>query len=94
MEDARGWSEVLGQGWQMGMELEENSIPSVFRKIPNVKQFLGHKEPFDNLSLLSVCFWKESEGGAFFTILTSGHLPTSWTLSPALKGQQPSASFL
>lgn len=34
------------------MELEESSIFFSSRKITNVKQFSGQKEPFDKISLL------------------------------------------
>ena len=34
------------------MELEESSIFFSSRKITNVKQFSGQKEPFDKMSLL------------------------------------------
>ena len=54
------------------MELEESSIFFSSRKITNVKQFSGQKEPFDKSS---VWFWKQSEVGALLTILTSGHTP-------------------
>lgn len=36
----------------MRMELEESSIFFSSRKITNVKQFSGQKEPFDKMSLL------------------------------------------
>lgn len=77
------WSEVLGTGWQVGMEPEEDSIPfSFFEKSLKVKQFPGQQEPFENLSLLSVWIWKESEVRAFFTIFTSGHAPRHCFLLP------------
>lgn len=77
------WSEVLGVGWQMGMEPKEDSIPfSFFEKSLKVNQFPGQQEPFDNLSLLSVWIWKESEVRALFTIFALGHAPRHCFLLP------------